>query len=235
MASAISLGGGFAIGLASSLHCVGMCGGISVLLGFDRRPAGIGATLRGQAILHGGRVASYIMLGAIAGGAGGAIFGQLDASAGYQLMRWAAAVSLAWIGLSTAGLMPVPAFVRDLFAPRRTVMALIHRLPPDMRRLASGLTWGLMPCGMVYGALLFALFSGAATTGAWVMLGFGLGTLPALIVAGFGFARLTALIRSRRAEKMLGIAIALLAPVSLIDSPAMARALCSQLASTFLS
>jgi sulfite exporter TauE/SafE len=45
-----------------------------------------------------------------------------------------------------------------------------------------GLAWGLVPCGMVYGALALAMLAGNAASGALVMGAFGLGTLPNLLV-----------------------------------------------------
>ena len=97
MSSAISLAGGAALGLASSLHCIGMCGGISVLFGYSGSSGSRSSALREQAVLQGGRILSYTALGAVAGGAGTAALGGLDAATGHQLLRWAAAVSLGWI------------------------------------------------------------------------------------------------------------------------------------------
>ena len=46
----------------------------------------------------------------------------------------------------------------------------------------KGLIWGCMPCGLVYGVLPLALISGAAWSGAVLMLRFGLGALPYLLL-----------------------------------------------------
>jgi uncharacterized protein len=234
LASAISLAGGAALGLASSLHCIGMCGGISVMFGYSSCSDGAGAAVRTQALLQSGRIASYAALGALAGGVGGAAIGHLDPGIGHQLLRWAAALSLGWIGLAMAGLIPSPAFLARAHLPRSAVR-LILRLPMAARRIVGGLAWGLLPCGMVYGALIFAMFAGTALGGAFVMLGFGLGTLPALIVAGLGYARVQAILRTHGAEKWLGSVIAMLAVLSLIDSPTALRGLCSHLAGSLLS
>ena len=55
-----------------------------------------------------------------------------------------------------------------------------------------GLLWGWLPCGLVYSALVTALASGSAASGALMMLAFGLGTLPNLLLAGLLAARLKA-------------------------------------------
>lgn len=234
MASAISLAGGMALGLASSLHCIGMCGGISLLFGYSGAGCGVATASREQALLHGGRIASYALLGALAGGLGGAALGGVSPGGGHLLLRWAAALSLGWTGLVTAGLAPAPAFMGHAAAPGRWRTRLMMQLPPSARRIAGGLAWGLLPCGMVYGALIFALFAGTAAGGALVMLGFGMGTLPALIAVGLGFGRLQALLRTHGAEKWLGAVMILLALLSLLDSPARIGTYCAQLARPFL-
>jgi sulfite exporter TauE/SafE len=233
MPSAISLAGGAALGLASSLHCVGMCGGISVLFGYSPG-CGAQAASRTQAMLHGGRIISYMSLGALAGAVGSTALVGLDPGTGHFLLRWAAALSLGWIGLAMVGLIPSPAFLAHAGLPR-PAMRLILGLPLAARRVVGGLAWGLLPCGMVYGALLFAMFAGTALGGALVMLGFGLGTLPALIVASLGFARAQAALRTHGAEKWLGAAVTALAILSLVDSPTALRSLCTHLARSFLS
>jgi sulfite exporter TauE/SafE len=58
--------------------------------------------------------------------------------------------------------------------------------------------WGLVPCGLVYGMLPIALFSGSAAAGAAIMLAFGLGTLPNLVAAGFVASRARPWLASRR-------------------------------------
>ena len=77
----------------------------------ERSPA---LALRSVASVHAGRIVSYATLGAAAGGLGTAAVGNLDPSLGHHLLRWAASASLAWIGLSTAGLLPGPIWLAEL-------------------------------------------------------------------------------------------------------------------------
>jgi sulfite exporter TauE/SafE len=51
-------------------------------------------------------------------------------------------------------------------------------------KLAAGLLWGLLPCGIVYSMLALALSAGNAAAGAAIMLSFGLGTLPFVLGSG---------------------------------------------------
>jgi sulfite exporter TauE/SafE len=233
MASAISLAGGAALGLASSLHCIGMCGGIAVLFGYSPSGCGAAAAGREQALLHGGRIASYALLGAAAGSLGSAALGGIEAGSGQALLRWAAAVSLGWMGLVTAGIAPAPALLAHGAGTGRWRMRLMLHLPPPARRMAGGVLWGLLPCGMVYGALLYAMFAGTALGGALVMLGFGLGTLPALALAGLGFRSMQTALRTRGAAQLLGAAMIAIGFLSLLESPAALNAWCARIAGQF--
>jgi sulfite exporter TauE/SafE len=58
-------------------------------------------------------------------------------------------------------------------------------------RWFSGMLWGLVPCGLVYGVLPLAFLSGDVLTGAAIMLAFGLGTLPNLLLISKFSAALT--------------------------------------------
>ena len=217
MTSPLTLAGGLVLGLASTLHCAGMCGGLAAL-SFMPQGRSSAAVMRSAAALHGGRISAYAMLGALAGGFGTAAMGTLDPSIGHGLLRWAAALSLGWIGLSTAGLIPGPAILARFVPTGLHGSGLSERGRPGARSFAAGFGWGLLPCGMVYGALLYALFSGSAMGGALVMAGFGIGTVPGLAGAAFSMAGLRAASRRPGFRMLAGLAIALAGMASLIDA-----------------
>lgn len=179
-------------GLAGSgLHCVPMCGPFVLGQTVDRMaclPAGRLcelARLRSALLLpyHGGRLSTYALLGAMAGGIGAPAAG----------LRWAPPLLLALAGVlfgmqALRRLAParwhlpwrLPA---SPWLPRR-LAALASRI--DRRRWTGGLVLGLLlgflPCGLLYTALVAATASGGATAGAVAMLAFGLGTVPALLL-----------------------------------------------------
>jgi sulfite exporter TauE/SafE len=88
------------------------------------------------------------------------------------------------MGVSLLGVLPSKfTLERWLGGPFRLAAPLRARLLPaegGLRDLAFGLLWGLLPCGLVYGALALSMASGTPLRGALVMLTFGLGTVPAL-------------------------------------------------------
>ena len=201
---------GFGLGLASTLHCAGMCGGIaSGLMHFGApRSAAEGTTL--VALTHAGRITSYALAGALVGALGAPMLGWLDREVAFRLAQWPGAVALMWIGLSTAGLLPPLSGLDRVLAPVANVLARAARPLPGRHAtaLAGGLAWGMMPCAMVYGALFTAMLSGSAAGGGTVMAAFGLGTLPGLFAATAGFGVLA---RARRNWRLAaGLAIATL-------------------------
>lgn len=210
-ASALLPAAGFGLGLASTLHCAGMCGGIaSGLMHFGApRSAAEGTVL--VVLTHVGRVTSYALAGMLVGALGAPALGWLDREIAFRLAQWAGAAALMWIGLSTAGLLPPLSALDRVLAPVAGFLARAARPLPSRHAtaLAGGLAWGMMPCAMVYGALFTAMLSGSAAGGGTVMMAFGLGTLPGLIAATAGFGVLAR--GARRSWRLAaGLAIATL-------------------------
>ena len=212
------------MGLASSFHCAGMCGAIASSLMFAFAN-GEGSAERARALFqaHAGRLIMYVAAGMILGGVGSAFYGAFDRGSAFLVMRWAGAVALGWIGLSVAGFAPSPAIVDRLAAPIAANLRFAPALPGGSGAFASGLMWGLLPCGMVYGALFYAMLSGSALTGGAVMAGFGLGTLPAVTAVALGLSSFRRLAAIRNARVGVGLALMALAAGSLA-APALASA-----------
>lgn len=189
---------GMVLGLAGSAHCAGICGPLvcSVNLavrGGERLPGMLQTHLR----LNAGRVAVQALFGALAGAMGGSVLRLAADDRALTLGHWAMALMLAWNAVGLLGLAPGPGILRRLM-PKR--FALPAGAPP----MVLGMAWGLMPCGMVYGALMLALTSGGAATGAATMLGFGLGTAPALTAVLLGALGLRVGARGVRFRKATG-------------------------------
>ena len=90
------------LGLVSGLHCLGMCGPIVLAYGL---PLAKGQRLRAHLSYHAGRVLTYMLLGALAGAAGGAL-GLLGRLAGLTTgARIFAGAAMILAGLLLAGLL----------------------------------------------------------------------------------------------------------------------------------
>ena len=219
----------FMIGLLGSVHCVGMCGGIVSALSVVSAPArpfpvavvAQAATMPAIGVLGGtllrvvsyniGRIGSYAMAGALAGG----IAGGARALTGLPAMQivgyWLANLMLIALGLylmdAWRGLARMEAAGQMLW--RRIQPLTKHLLPLDspLKMLAMGSLWGWLPCGMVYSVLLTAMLSGSALSGATVMLAFGLGTLPTLLMLGMLGARLRNWMQRRPVRLLSGVIV----------------------------
>ena len=197
----------FLVGLAGSVHCVGMCGGIVSAFSMApaaRAPFPVAVVTQGVPRAHAGalrlaayntgRIGSYAMAGAIAGGLAGGVRTLAGLGALQTLAYWFANLMLVLLGLYLTGALPGLARIEQLgqglWRTLRPLTARIAPLDTPAKMLALGALWGWLPCGMVYSVLLTAMLAGSAPAGAAVMLAFGLGTLPMLLALGAAGERL---------------------------------------------
>lgn len=180
-----------ALGLASGVHCAGMCGGIVTAFSVSKR--GEAAPFPRLALFNGGRISSYALGGAIAGAIGSLGWYAAGAQAALSVL---ASVVLVLVGMHLAGLRGpmrlLEAFGVPLWRRIQPVAVSLTRKQGIVSAYAAGLAWGWLPCGLVYGALSAAAFAGSPEQGALAMLAFGLGTAPWLLAAGVAAARLRA-------------------------------------------
>ena len=200
-----------ALGLASGVHCAGMCGGIAGAFSARQGVFFKGELARRQIAFNAGRVSSYALAGAAVGSASG-----LGAYAAGALPFQTALLVLTNLVLVLAGLylLGVNRWIARLEALGQP---LWRRLQPyaaralDARTLPrvylAGALWGWLPCGIVYGALATAAFSGSAAGGAASMAAFGLGTLPNLLGVGLAAASLRAWLGKRAVRTAAGLAV----------------------------
>lgn len=185
----------FMASVLGSTHCVGMCG---AFLALAVQPAADGVSkLRGsshaamQGAYHGGRLVSYVTLGASAG-AIGSVIDMGSSMAGVQRAALVlAGLTIAGFGVATllqlrgvrVPRLPMPA------AMRRVSVKLHERamgLPPAARAGTIGLLSTLLPCGWLYAFVVVAGGSASLWVGAMIMAIFWAGTLPLLVAAGAG-------------------------------------------------
>ena len=189
-------------GLASGLHCAGMCGGISAGFSLLRKEH----ALKRQIVFNAGRITSYAAAGAAAGalGSAGAYMAAVLPAQVLLYFFSSAFVLLAGMHLWGAAL-PLSALER-LGTPLAAFATYWARLLPRThapQAYAAGLAWGWLPCGLVYGALLAAVFAGGPAQGALAMAAFGAGTLPWLLAAGVVAAKFRGALMFRRAGALL--------------------------------
>lgn len=205
----------FMLGLFSTLHCWGMCGGIVAALGFalpeqvkrDRRQLLLFTTAYNL-----GRITSYAIAGAAAGLIGHAVAISAEGH-GLLALQVLAGLVLILLGIQMLSGLPALAWLERAGARVwQKLQPLGRRLLPANslpRVLLMGGIWGWLPCGMVYTALLLAAASASVTGGMAYMAAFGLGTLPALVAAGFAAGRLMQWLRNRHVRMAAGLVLIL--------------------------
>lgn len=192
------------MGLAGGPHCVAMCGaacaGISQAAG-ERRTEALW-------VFQAGRVLGYALLGALA-------------AASIQGLGWltvhTAALRPVWtlfhvaamvLGLTLLVLARQPVWLdhagRRLWQGARALAAGRGRVAP----LLLGMLWALLPCGLLYSALLVAALTSHALQGALVMALFAAGTAVSMTLGPWLWLRLRGAGRGDWGLRIAGAALA---------------------------
>lgn len=165
----------FVFGLISSLHCIGMCGPIAMMLPIARNnPSKKVLQIMSY---HLGRISTYSFLGLLFG-----LFGK-----GFYLAGIQQQLSIA-VGLLMILYVLIPQNKLGAFNFLKPVHLLVSKLKRALgnqfkkKTFSSlfmiGIFNGFLPCGMVYVALFGALATQDVKLGALYMAFFGLGTIP---------------------------------------------------------
>lgn len=166
------------LGFMGSFHCVGMCGPIAMAVGNSSQKF-----LTNKILYNIGRSITYALLGLIVG-----VIGFTFSLAGIQqafsifigLMIILIAVSVKgserWVSIS---------FLATPVRWIKSRLAFFLKRGGATAFFATGLVNGLLPCGMVYLALVAALGLQNPWMGAAYMFFFGLGTIPLLLALMF--------------------------------------------------
>lgn len=163
------------LGLLSSLHCIGMCGPIAMMLPVDRHDP----VKRAAQILlyHLGRIIAYATLGLVFGILGKGLY---LAGMQQQLSIIAGLIMIAIV------MVPERIFARYNFS--KPVYKLIFNIKKSLGSqfrkrnnkalFITGLLNGFLPCGLVYAALFGAIAMQSESLGTVYMILYGLGTVP---------------------------------------------------------
>lgn len=206
----------FLLGLASTLHCWGMCGGILAAFTLGMPASRAGAPPRAMLVsgFNLGRVASYTLGGALAGGLGGALVALPWRAPLFLALQIVAGIILVLAGLRVGGWLHGTGRLEALGARAWSrIQPLCRRLLPVdrlSRALALGLLWGWLPCGLVYSALAWSAASASGVDGALTMAAFGAGTLPGMLGAGMAGAGLRGRLSGTNWRRSLAVLLVLL-------------------------
>jgi sulfite exporter TauE/SafE len=224
----VTLASVFLLSLAGSVHCAAMCGGFVAAYagGDDPGPLRRAAS---HVAYNGGRLVTYLALGAAAGAVGRS----LDlAGAALGLSRVATVVTGVVLLLAAlSSLRPASGLLRLGTGPTRGWAARVAPIfqraqaqPAARRAFMLGLATTLLPCGWLYAFVALAAGTSGALSGAALMGAFWLGSLPILLGLGVslhGVARRFAR-HLPRLRTLLLIGAGVVTLVSRVDTPALA-------------
>ncbi len=166
------------IGFLGSAHCVAMCGPLALALPLSRKSKV--QSITGILLYHLGKLSMYALLGVLFGSLGKGLV-----VSGLQQR----------VSIIAGVLILIAVFIPRLKNKNNVVVGFVYRkiLNPVQAQMASllkqhrmtalvliGFFNGLLPCGLIYLALMGALSTGNLAQGALFMIAFGLGTIPAL-------------------------------------------------------
>jgi sulfite exporter TauE/SafE len=168
----------FLAGLVTSVHCVAMCGPLSCSWAVSSKP-GESSFMRDTGLYHAGRLASYALVGSIAGLIGIMPLKFFQHGAGIVL-PWLLVIAFAIVGMGLETYLPKPQFLR---AGVRRIQMAAFRMSGAARAGLLGFATPLLPCGPLYLMFALAMANGSVLKGAEFAFAFGLGTLPLLWIA----------------------------------------------------
>ena len=181
-------------GLISSLHCIGMCGPIAMMLPVDHK----NPTKKALQILtyHLGRLTAYGFLGLAFGLLGKGLF-----IAGFQ-QNISIAVGVLMIIIA---IVPEKVFVQYNFSKPiyKVISSIKSSLGNQFKRktfdalFSIGFLNGLLPCGLVYAALFGAIAMQNEVLGVAYMLLYGIGTIPLMSVVVYASGFMSVPLRSK--------------------------------------
>jgi len=205
----LTIGAALLAGLLGGAHCAAMCGGIAT--GFSAMAKRGGWWAAAQPNI--GRVLGYVAAGAIVGGIGNGLLDLARIEWLAQALRVAVGLVLVVAALRLLGLARALGFKATPGARLWMWLRPVQRrvmLAGDGpgKRIALGMLWGWMPCGLSTTLLAAAWLQASALNGALTMAAFGLGTLPLMLPLTWSGARIG--LRLQRGGWRIGASLLLL-------------------------
>jgi sulfite exporter TauE/SafE/copper chaperone CopZ len=175
----------FIVGVMTSVHCIGMCGGINLSQTSSKSIEETKFPVFKRGLQYNlGRLISYTILGGIVGGIG-SIFSLSLTLQG--IIIFAAGVIMVIMGLNMVGLFSI--LKRFVPVMPASIGIKIFKLSGKRNPFIIGLLNGFMPCGPLQAMQIYALSTGSILKGALSMFLFSAGTIPLML----GFGTLSAL------------------------------------------
>ncbi|RAI86050.1 sulfite exporter TauE/SafE family protein [Algoriphagus yeomjeoni] len=196
----------FILGFLGSFHCVGMCGPIALAVG----GSGSKSFFYNKILYNLGRSVTYAILGLIIGSIGFSL-SMAGVQQGFSIAMGVLILIMALSYKKADQFLTIPALSGIVIWVKRQLNRFLKAGGP-FAFFGTGLANGLLPCGMVYMALVAALAFQSPLLGATYMFFFGIGTIPLLLVLMFSGSLIPVGARQKfqKAIPYLGVLIGLL-------------------------
>ncbi|MEB8430650.1 sulfite exporter TauE/SafE family protein [Cocleimonas sp. KMM 6892] len=213
----------FVVGLLSTIHCIGMCGGLVGAMTMSLSPEIRQNQLKLAQYTFAynlGRIISYMIAGLLVGLLGQVFKDFIMPEHGIGLLRLIASFMIIAMGFYIAGLFPQFSRIEKIGVPIWSLLQPLGQklLPVDKIWKATmfGLVWGWLPCGLVYYMLLMSPASDGAINSALFMMVFGIGTLIPMMSTGFLTGKITQFRNSKKIQSISGLLLIIMGIISLI-------------------
>lgn len=197
----------FLMGFVGSLHCIGMCGPLLMLL--PKAATNKTKYVAARILYNTGRILTY------------AIIGLIFATIGQSFMLF---FSQKWLSLLIGFAILLFLVLPKNLMPNNSQYPIIGKYIPNLKSIFRktqsqhyyrsnflfGIANGFLPCGLVYGALAGAFLQPTALSGALFMMLFGIGTLPMMLSLSIGI-QLIKFPRQFNIAKLIPLTYALIA------------------------
>ena len=191
------------MGLAGGPHCIAMCGAACAGIGQAAAPRGTQAIGMFQV----GRLVGYSALGGLAAATMQGLGWLTVQSAALRPVWTMVHVAAVLMGLTLLVLARQPVWLetgaRKVWARVRTATQSMGMAAP----LGLGVAWALLPCGLLYSALMVAALAGSVPGGAAVMALFAIGSGISLWVGPWLLLRLGSNGRGAWSIRIAGLAL----------------------------
>lgn len=165
------------LGFAGSFHCLAMCGPLHLSLLGNRKYSA--RFIVDKSVFNLGRILSYVFLGLILGFIGKSL-PLYEIQKIVSVVTGIAIILVYFVPKLTGKEIEIPFLNRFVIKNMGNLMRNTKNKSNSLKYFGMGVLNGLLPCGLVYVALIASFAQLSTTNSMLYMLLFGLGTFPAM-------------------------------------------------------
>ncbi len=166
----------FTIGIFGSMHCLGMCGGITNIL-FKKNKTSY------KYLYNFFRIISYVLITIMLHLFGFFIFENNNILK--IIIKIFSNIILITIVLQATNIKtPFLNIEKILYQNINIIIVIINKVKfknNNLNAIITGLTWGLIPCGLIYSVIVWSIGYESIFKSILIITFFGLGTLPSML------------------------------------------------------